>query len=87
MTYTSNRSRDTVPGRPQIAGDTTTYRRLAMMDLPVLRSLIVELRRVSNESAASALREGTALAAGRANRDAQRATAAEEALASAEDDN
>jgi hypothetical protein len=62
----------------------TVYHRLAAMDLPVLRSLIVELRRVSNESAASAVREGTPLAAARANRDAKRATAAEEALASAD---
>lgn len=56
------------------------------MDLPVLRSLVVELRQVSNESAASAVREGTALAAARASRAAQRATAAEEALAWAEDE-
>jgi hypothetical protein len=87
MTHASRPSTDTLGAPAQNAADATTYRRLATMDLPVLRSLIVELRRVSNESAASALREGTALAAGRANRDAQRATAAEEALASAEDDN
>jgi hypothetical protein len=67
------------------AADATTYRRLATMDMPVLRSLIVELRRASSESAASAVREGTPVAAARANRDAQRAAAAEEALASAGD--
>jgi uncharacterized membrane-anchored protein len=83
MTQASKRPTDTLLAPAQIAVDTTTYRRLATMDLPVLRSLIVELRRVSNESAASAVREGTPLAAARANRDAQRASAAEEALASA----
>ena len=86
MTRASKRPTDTLRAPAQIAVDTTTYRRLATMDLPVLRSLIVELRRVSNESAASALREGTPVAAARANRDAQRATAAEEALGSAEDE-
>jgi uncharacterized membrane-anchored protein len=61
-----------------------TYLRLAAMDLPVLRSLIVDLTRVSDESAALAVREGTAEAAARANRNAQRAAAALAALASAE---
>lgn len=86
MTHASNRSADTLRARAQSAPDATTYRRLATMDLPVLRSLVVELRQVSNESAASAVREGTALAAARASRAAQRATAAEEALAWAEDE-
>jgi len=46
--------------------------------------LIVDLTRVSDESAASAVREGTAEAAARAFRNAQRAAAALAALASAE---
>ena len=60
------------------------YLRLAAMDLPALRWLIVDLTRVSDESAASAVREGTAEAAARALRNAQRAAAAQAALASAE---
>jgi uncharacterized membrane-anchored protein len=68
------------------AADATTYRRLALMDPPVLRSLTAELRRVSNESVASALRDGTAVAAARADRDTRRAAAAEAALASADGD-
>jgi hypothetical protein len=49
-----------------------------------LRSLIVELTRVSDESAASAVREGTDEAAARADRNAERAAAALAALTSAE---
>jgi hypothetical protein len=60
------------------------YRRLAAIDPPVLRSLIVELTRLSDESAASAVREGTAEAANRADRNAQRVAAARAALASTE---
>jgi hypothetical protein len=60
------------------------YRRLAAIDPPVLRSLIVELTRLSDESAASAVREGTAEAATRADRNAQRVAAARAALASTE---
>ena len=60
------------------------YVRLAAMDLPALRWLIVDLTRISDESAASAVREGTAEAAARALRNAQRAAAAQAALASAE---
>jgi hypothetical protein len=86
MTQAGTASADMLRGPAELTTDATTYRRLATMDLPVLRSLIVELRRVSNESAASAVREGTPLAAARASRDAERATAAEEALASAEAD-
>lgn len=56
------------------------YRRLAAIDPPVLRSLIVELKRVSDESAASAEREGTAEAVARADRNADRADAARAAL-------
>jgi hypothetical protein len=84
MRLASEGSFDTLRAPADIAADTITYRRLATMDLPVLRSLIVDLRRVSEESAASAVREGTAEAAARANRNAQRAAAAEAALALAE---
>ena len=56
------------------------YRRLAAMDPPVLRSLIVDLKRVSDESAASAARVGTRAAAIRARRNAERAAAAGAAL-------
>ena len=58
--------------------------RLAAIDPPVLRSLIVELTRISPESAAGAAQAGTAEAAALANRNAQRAAAARAALASAE---
>jgi hypothetical protein len=85
MKLASEGASDTARAQADIAADTTTYRRLATMDPPVLRSLIVELRRISDESAASAVREATAEAAARAKRNAQRAAAAEEALASAED--
>jgi hypothetical protein len=72
-------------GLPQ---DTAThihvYRRLAAIDPPALRSLIVELTRLSDESAASAVQEGTAEAVARADRNAQRAAAARAALALAE---
>ena len=61
------------------------YRRLAVMDLPALRSLIAELVRACDESAASAERQSTAEAAARAVRDAQRVEAAEAALATADD--
>jgi uncharacterized membrane-anchored protein len=87
VNLSSERSADTRRATADIAADTLTYRRLATMDLPVLRSLIVELRRVSDESAAAAVRERTTEAAARAHRHARRAAAAEEALASAEDDN
>ena len=59
-------------------------RRLAAIDPPVLRSLIVELTRISAESAAAAAQAGTAEAAALANRNAQRTAAARAALASAE---
>ena len=85
MRLASKGSSDALRGPADIAADTTPYFRLATMDLPVLRSLIVELRRVSDESAAAALRDGTAEAAARAIRNAQRVAAADEALASAED--
>jgi hypothetical protein len=56
------------------------YRHLAAMDRPVLESLIVELNRASEDSAAFAALEGTDDAAARAGRDAQRAAAARAAL-------
>jgi hypothetical protein len=56
------------------------YRRLAAMDPPVLQSLILELNRASDESAAFAALEGTDDAGARADRDAQRAAAARAAL-------
>jgi hypothetical protein len=52
------------------------------MDPPALRALIVELSRISRESAALALRQGTEEAAARASRNAARAAVAEAALAS-----
>ncbi len=63
---------------------TDAYRRLAAMDPPALRSLIVELSRISHESSALARRRGTPDASARAARDAQRAAAAQAALDSAE---
>ncbi len=62
-----------------------TYQRLALMDPLALRWLIVDLLRVSDESAAQAVQEGTAEALARANRNAQRAADAQAALALAED--
>jgi hypothetical protein len=63
-----------------------TYQRMASMDPPALRSLAGELQRISDESIASAsLRQGSA-AQTRAGRDAQRAAAAQAALASVESD-
>jgi hypothetical protein len=58
------------------------YRRLALIDPPAMRSLIVELSRISAESSALAMRTGTPEAAARAGRDAQRAADAHAALAS-----
>jgi hypothetical protein len=59
----------------------TMYRRLATMDPPALRSLAVELERLSNESSASALLQPAPGKHARARRDAQRAAAARAALA------
>ncbi len=61
-----------------------TYRRLAAMDPPAMRSLIVELMRLSDESSASAMEQGSPEAAARAGRDARRAAAAQAALAAVE---
>ena len=63
-----------------------TYMRLAAMDPPALRGLIVDLLRASDESAALAVQEGTAEAVARADRHAQRAADAQAALALAEDE-
>jgi hypothetical protein len=62
-----------------------TYRRLAAMDPPALRGLIVELLRLADESAGLAVEEGTAEAVARADRHAQRAADAQTALALVED--
>ena len=58
------------------------YRRLATMDLPALRSLAVDLQRLSDESSASAALQATPAIQAKARRDAQRAAAARAALAS-----
>ena len=58
------------------------YRRLATMDPPALRSLAVELERLSEESSASAALQAAPAIKAKARRDAQRAAAARAALAS-----
>ena len=63
-----------------------TYRRLASMDPPALRSLAGELQRMSDESIASASLQPGPAAQTRAGRNAQRAAAAHAALASVESD-
>lgn len=60
-----------------------TYRRLATMDPPALRSLALELQRVADESSAGGL-QATLPQQSKARRDAQRAAAARHALASIE---
>jgi hypothetical protein len=62
------------------------YRRMASMDPPALRSLAGELQRISEESIASATLQPGSAAQTRAGRDAQRAAAAQAALASVESD-
>lgn len=70
------------PGQSvDVAAVTKMYQRLAAMDPPAMRSLVVELARVADESAATALRQGTVEAAATADRNAQRAAAAQAALA------
>lgn len=64
----------------------TTYRRLAEMDPPALRSLADELKRISAESLASAVPHAGPVAQARAGRDARRAAAARAALAAVETD-
>jgi hypothetical protein len=81
MTRTSGQANDPI----DLTG-TTPYERLARMDPPALRSLIVELRRISVESAALAARLGTKEASARATRNAQRFAAAQAALAPARSD-
>ena len=61
-----------------------TYRRLAAMDPPAMRSLIVELMRLSDDSSVSAMELGSPEAVARADRDARRAAAAQAALAAVE---
>jgi hypothetical protein len=62
----------------------TTYRRLAAMDPPALRSLAGELKRISDESFAWAGLQDGPTAQARARRDAQCAAATRAALASVE---
>ncbi len=64
-----------------VAEMVTIYQRLAAMDPPALRSLAVELQRVSDESSAGAL-QATLPQQSKARRDAQRAAAVRLALAS-----
>ena len=65
-----------------VAAVTKMYERLAAMDPPAMRSLVVELTRIADESAATALRQGTLEATATADRNAQRAAAAQAVLAS-----
>ena len=58
------------------------FRRLAEMDPPALRALAGELKRLSDESFASAALETGPAAKARARLDAQRSDAAQAALAS-----
>jgi hypothetical protein len=58
-----------------------TYRRLATMDPPAMRALLVDLIRLSDESAALAELRPSVETIARAARDAQRAAAAQAALA------
>ena len=67
-----------------LATSLESYRRLAAMDPPAMRSLVAELRRIADESSALAAQHGTAEAAARAGRNAERAAAARAALASIE---
>jgi hypothetical protein len=62
----------------------TTYRRMAAMDPPALRSLARELKRISDESFGSAGLQTGPAARARARRDAERAAAARSALGSLE---
>jgi hypothetical protein len=67
-----------------VAEMVTIYQRLAAMDPPALRSLAVELQRLSNESSAAAALQATPPQHSKARRDAQRAAAARVALAAVE---
>jgi hypothetical protein len=74
---------DTAAGG-DVAEMLTTYRRLAAMDPPALRSLAAELERLSDESSASAALEALPATQAKARLAAQRAAAARAALASVE---
>jgi hypothetical protein len=74
-----------VTGKEDLDVIAATYRRLAAMDPPALRALIVELRRLSDESRELAARLPSVQATARAGRAASRAKAAQAALA-AEDE-
>ena len=67
-----------------LAAVTKMYERLAAMDPPAMRSLVVELARIARESSARAVRQETPEATATAGRNAQRAAAAQAALASIE---
>ena len=84
LTPTPGASPDGCGFHAGIDAQVTVYSRLAAMDPPVLRWLIVELKRVSDESAASAALQGTPEAAARAHRNAERVAAARAALDSIE---
>ncbi len=71
----------TDPGN-DVAERIAMCRRLATMDPPALRSLAVELQRLSEESSASAALQAAPAIEAKARRDAQRAAAAQAALAS-----
>lgn len=64
-----------------IDGLITTYRRLAAMDPPAMRALVGELKRMSDESFASADHQASPAAKAKACRVAHRAAAARAALA------
>jgi hypothetical protein len=61
-----------------------TYRRMATIDLPALRSLARELKRASDRSLAAATLQARPAAQARARRDTERAAATHEALDSVE---
>ena len=83
-TPTYRPSAESSPPIEQAQAQIRAYRRLAEIDPPALRSLIVELVRLSDESAASALHARTAEAVARAERHARRAADARAALAGVE---
>ncbi len=64
-----------------LANSVEVYQRLAAMDPPAMRSLAAELERLADESSAVAVQAGSAEAAARAGRSAERAAAAQAALA------
>lgn len=68
----------------KLDGLITAYRRLAAMDPPAMRSLVGELKRMSDESFASAGQQASPAAQARARRDAHRAAAARAVLSRVE---